>query len=404
MYIKVVNELGPNQRTQIWIHQRSLQEIYHLRTAGGVRGFVHRYQTAYGELDHLGVKHTQQESADNLLKNFLCESTTSLVELIRASYKNSKEPFKDTCEHLLNYYHEQQWSNNQALTLHPTARHRHVQNTVIEQMSCEDDRMAAAVGQQRSEDLRILDTWWKGATIEEQEVLRQMRNKIKLRLQTRKEYPVSSPNTQQKQLPQQYRVGQTIQGENVVDSIAHAQQSLALGIEDDTDDDEDHAVAQLGIIESTMRDVFGGMARTERTEHVRCHMEYVDRLANFSHSQAQAYTTADSGADTNVLGKEWLIVSSDPIRKVNLVGFDAAHARKKGLSIVTADTIARTADGNEIILRAHQSVSNPSTSTTQLSEVQSRHAGHIVDSVHKDHLLTIDGDKVHNPCIYTIPR
>ena len=88
-----------------------------------------------------------------------------------------------------------------------------------------------------------------------------------------------------------------------------------------------------------------------------------------------------------------MVVSSDPIRKVNLVGFDAAHARKKGLSIVIADTIARTADGNEIILRAHQSVSNPSTSTTLLSEVQMRHAGHVVDIVHKDHLLTIDGDK-----------
>jgi hypothetical protein len=47
----------------------------------------------------------------------------------------------------------------------------------------------------------------------------------------------------------------------------------------------------------------------------------------------------------------------------------------------------------ELILRAHQSVSNPSTKTTLLSEVQMRHAGHVVDSVHKDHLLSIDGTK-----------
>jgi hypothetical protein len=78
----------------------------------------------------------------------------------------------------------------------------------------------------------------------------------------------------------------------------------------------------------------------------------------------------------------------DPVRKVNLVGFDAEHARKKGLSVVTADTIAQPIDGSEIILRAHQSVSNPTTSTTLLSEVQLRHAGHVVDSAPNDLLIS----------------
>jgi hypothetical protein len=71
---------------------------------------------------------------------------------------------------------------------------------------------------------------------------------------------------------------------------------------------------------------------------------------------------------------------------VNLVRFDPAHAKKRGLAIVTADTIVRTTDEKEIIIRAHQAVSNPSTSTTLLSENQMRHAGHLVDSVHTDHL------------------
>jgi hypothetical protein len=143
-----------------------------------------------------------------------------------------------------------------------------------------------------------------------------------------------------------------------------------------------------------MRDVFGGMARTTKgPECVRCHLEYVDHLALLSHSQALSYATADSGADTNVLGQEWLIVSTDPIKKINLVGFDAAYARKRGLSIVTADTIVPTEDGDETILRASQSFSNPSTSTTLLSEVQLRHVGHVVDSVHKSHLLSTDGTK-----------
>jgi hypothetical protein len=87
-------------------------------------------------------------------------------------------------------------------------------------------------------------------------------------------------------------------------------------------------------------------------------------MAYLSRSQKKAYATADSGADTNVLGREWLVIATDPVRKVNLVGFDAEHANKKSLSVVTADTIAKTEDGREIILRAYQSVSNPTTATT----------------------------------------
>jgi hypothetical protein len=70
MYVMVVNELGPNQRTQVWIHQRSIQEKYHPRSTGGIRMFVHRYMTAYGELEYFGVRTTERECADNLLKNF----------------------------------------------------------------------------------------------------------------------------------------------------------------------------------------------------------------------------------------------------------------------------------------------------------------------------------------------
>jgi hypothetical protein len=35
MYVKIVNELGPNLRTQIWIHERAIQERYTPRTIGG---------------------------------------------------------------------------------------------------------------------------------------------------------------------------------------------------------------------------------------------------------------------------------------------------------------------------------------------------------------------------------
>jgi hypothetical protein len=55
MYVKIVNQLGPTVRTQKWIHEQAISEGYNPRTKGGIRGFVHRYLTAYGELAYLGV-------------------------------------------------------------------------------------------------------------------------------------------------------------------------------------------------------------------------------------------------------------------------------------------------------------------------------------------------------------
>jgi hypothetical protein len=70
---------------------------------------------------------------------------------------------------------------------------------------------------------------------------------------------------------------------------------------------------------------------------------------NLSQTTLEAYATADSGADTTVLSKEWLVIATDPVTRVNLVGFDPAHAKKRRLAIVTADTIVRTTDEKEII-------------------------------------------------------
>jgi hypothetical protein len=80
---------------------------------------------------------------------------------------------------------------------------------------------------------------------------------------------------------------------------------------------------------------------------VCCHTEYIDRIAQLVDSDATSIATVDSGADTNILGRGWLIVSEDPFRRINLVGFDAAHTQKRGLRLVTADTIVMTEDGQE---------------------------------------------------------
>jgi uncharacterized SAM-dependent methyltransferase len=80
----------------------------------------------------LGVKYEQEHSLDNLLKNLLCEVTTSLAELVRSNNQNSEEPFKDACEHLLKYYYEQQWSRNQEFITPLTSRTRRTQAAVAE--------------------------------------------------------------------------------------------------------------------------------------------------------------------------------------------------------------------------------------------------------------------------------
>jgi hypothetical protein len=142
---------------------------------------------------------------------------------------------------------------------------------------------------------------------------------------------------------------------------------------DDSDTLEDEAVAMLAQQDDAFEPFFtnyttrqGRMVSTS-SEAVRCHTEYFDCIG---HSEASSIATVDSDADTNVLGRDWLIVSEDPLRRINLIGFDAAYAQKRVLLLVTADTIVMTEDGQEVILRAHQSVSNPLTRTTLLSEVR----------------------------------
>jgi hypothetical protein len=57
------------------------------------------------------------------------------------------------------------------------------------------------------------------------------------------------PNTQQ--IPAQYRTGQQVQAESLVDSVAHAQKTVATVPPDDSgDEEEDPAVAYLGKIEA----------------------------------------------------------------------------------------------------------------------------------------------------------
>ena len=117
---------------------------------------------------------------------------------------------------------------------------------------------------------------------------------------------------------------------------------------------------------------------------VRAHTGFYDVIARLVKGNNVNISTSDNGADTCVVGIGWKIVIKTT-RKANLVGFDSNYARKKGLPIVTADTVVRLKNGSEVIIRAHETVYNEGSPTTLISEFQVRTHGLVLDSVHKEH-------------------
>jgi hypothetical protein len=128
------------------------------------------------------------------------------------------------------------------------------------------------------------------------------------------------------------------------------------------------------------------------TTNVRAHVEFYDVIARLVKGSNVTVSTTDNGADTCVVGNGWSVFLATG-RKANLVGFDSNFARKKGLPIVTADTVVLTEKKKEVIIRAHETVYNEGSPTTLISEFQVRSHGLVIDSVHKEHVASIDGRK-----------
>jgi hypothetical protein len=100
-------------------------------------------------LEHLGVEYTQQKKYDTLLKNFLCESTAGLVELLRNQHKGSKVPFEDACDHLLDHHDIAKWSDDQQRIINPAMGPRRTQLASQEETEIDDhpdDQRVAAFG------------------------------------------------------------------------------------------------------------------------------------------------------------------------------------------------------------------------------------------------------------------
>ena len=88
----------------------------------------------------------------------------------------------------------------------------------------------------------------------------------------------------------------------------------------------------------------------------------------------------DGGADTNVLGKEWAILSIDVLRKVTIIGAQEDVMRSEGHCVGIGATKVTTDTGKNIILISPESVCLKKGKTL-LSTNQIRRAGHAVNDV-----------------------
>ena len=87
----------------------------------------------------------------------------------------------------------------------------------------------------------------------------------------------------------------------------------------------------------------------------------------------------DSGADTSVIGENWM-VSSYYGPRISLIGFDSQYAKKKNLRVCTAETIIEHPQHGNHLLRIHQAVHNPDAKCTLLSEYQLSENGCRIDA------------------------
>jgi hypothetical protein len=101
-------------------------------------------------------------------------------------------------------------------------------------------------------------------------------------------------------------------------------------------------------------------------------------------------SVVDGGADTMVLSTGWGLLEIFEHRKVNIVGFDEADARKYGCNIGTALSVMTDVTSTDYLMVAHEAVENRRSRTPLLSEGQMYHFGLIVDSNSKRH-RGIDG-------------
>ena len=126
--------------------------------------------------------------------------------------------------------------------------------------------------------------------------------------------------------------------------------------------------------DSSSSDIHLNMARSLVISDART----MDRML-YSMKTLNPVAYVDSGADTCIAGVGWIPLAYTN-RKANLVGYDERSTKKSGLDICTVATkIITHGSLPDFILVAHETVYNPGSQVSLISEFQVREHGCVVD-------------------------
>ncbi len=158
--------------------------------------------------------------------------------------------------------------------------------------------------------------------------------------------------------------------------------------------EDDQSTVTVSVPEQMFLDHFDSLSTTRQistVRTVRAHLEYVElfRNCNLFFTEATDQTIVDSGADTSIVGNGWYVVSYTQ-RTTNLLGYDPTSTQLDGLPMVSAVTMVTLPSRTPVMVRINEAVYNKGSSTSLLSEFQSRDFGAKIDTVSRRH-VNIDG-------------
>src|SRR5210317_2626889 len=114
---------------------------------------------------------------------------------------------------------------------------------------------------------------------------------------------------------------------------------------------------------------------------VRANIHFINKLATVDNHLA----IVDGGADTHLVGSAWLCILKFN-QLANVVGYNEASTKKKGLPMGVYVSMYTTDNGKPIFLRAKHGIQNESSKHTLLSSYQMRKVVFVVDDVSTRHM------------------
>jgi hypothetical protein len=416
--------LGGDKSVLIQHYETVINQKYHRDYPDGITGFVDKLEDAFAELESLEEKYSDRKKSQFLTRNLLVVGYTDwMVGYCESRFAGRKNSFSRSCQWLRSKDAQSMYASSHKAS----AKARMVTSMDPDEEVARDIEYFINYANQQQGPrfanrgpMAVPFLLWKLLDASTQKAIRDARqannepyrgNRGGMNQNVPKDSTVSFSKDSMVSLPKDTATSETKEG-----AIPRQYERAAnkMGKEEDegtktptedppnemNDFDEwtrfmnnvkgftvDELNEKLGI-----REVKMARTETEDDVDVRAHTEFYEVIARLVKGNNVHISTSDNGADTCVVGTGWKVIATTT-RKANLVGFDSNYARKKGLPIVTADTVVRLQDSSEAIIRAHETVYNEGSPTTLISEFQVRTKGLVLDSVHKDHTASIDGRK-----------